>query len=213
MVCPLTAGSKTAIHSPDTGVTLLTTALGHFLDNFVQTVGEFARVQASATSLYPDVTVVDDVTQEPIAGYPTLRNTFPDHITITGILKESGAWVTIVVRQGHKSTPGRRQLLWEIDGEEGSLTIEDTRVGGANIGSRDPEHVYLNGEKVVWDKEKDGVDNFDNPVVFVKNNWLEFAKGKENGGYYVDIEEALKHRELLDAIERSLNDDGKWIDV
>ncbi|KAJ2928072.1 hypothetical protein H1R20_g9015, partial [Candolleomyces eurysporus] len=195
------------------GVTLLSTGIGHFLDNFVQTVGDFARVQASGTTLYPDVTVVDDVTQEPIAGRPSLRNTFLDHITITGILKGSGAWVTVIVRQGHKSTPGRRQFLWEINGEEGSLKIEDTRVGGANIGARDPEHVYLNGEKVIWDKENDGVDKFDNPVPFVKSSWLEFAKGKENGGYYVDIEDALKHRELLDAIERSLNDNGKWINL
>ncbi|KAJ2917727.1 hypothetical protein MD484_g2685, partial [Candolleomyces efflorescens] len=210
---PIVKSSLDFIVDKNNGVTLLSTGVGHFLDNFVQTVGEFASVQASGTTLYRDTTVVDDATLEPIAGRPTLHNTFPDHFTITGILKGSGAWVTIVIRQGHKSTPGRRQLLWEIEGEEGSLKIEDGRVCGAIIGARDPEDVYINGEKVVWDKENDGVSKFDNPVPFVKSSWLEFAKGKENGGYYVDIEEALKHRELLDAIERSFNDNGKWIDL
>ncbi|KAF5332833.1 hypothetical protein D9611_005240 [Ephemerocybe angulata] len=186
----------------------LVTALGHFLDNFTQVLGPLSRVSASGTTLFPTIFLVDNTTHEPTG--KTVPSHFPDHITITGVLKDSGAWVTINLRLGHPSTPGRTQLLWEIDGEKGAVKLEDTRPMGAHINSHDPESIYLNGEKLVWSVKEDG-EAFESPTPFLRSAWLEFLKGKEGGGYFMDIEEAVKHRELLQAIETSLFDGGRWI--
>jgi predicted dehydrogenase len=127
-------------------------------------------------------------------------------------LKGSGAWVTIVLRLGHKSTPGRTQLLYDIDGEEGTLKIQDDRVMGMNIGAQHPEHIYLNGEELGWDSAEDG-EAYENPIPFIRDNWLEFYKGKENGGNYVDIEDAVRIRDFLGAIQTSVDEGGKWIEL
>ncbi|KAF5332445.1 hypothetical protein D9611_005225 [Ephemerocybe angulata] len=191
------------------GVTILS-SLGHFFDNFCQVLGPFSRVSAKGTTLFPTINVVDNTTFKPTG--KRLESQFPDHFTVTGILKESGAWVTITSRLGHPSTPGRTQLLWEIDGDAGSVRIEDKRLGASHVNVRDPEHIFLNGEEVPWNVDEDG-EKFDDRTPFLAKAWLEFSKGKEGGGNFVDIEEAVRHRELMDSIERSLFEGGKWIDV
>lgn len=196
---------------PQNHINLLNSPGGHFFDVFFHVLGPLTRVQASGTTLYPTVTLLDDTTSLPTTS--TLPSYFPDHITINGILKNSNAWVTVTIRQGHKSTPGRTQLLWEIDGEDGVLKIEDTRVFGMNMGGHDPEHLYLNGEEVVWDAAVEGHEKYESPVPFLVDNWLAFYKGKENGADYLDIEGAAKLREFLAAAETSLKEGGRWIDL
>jgi predicted dehydrogenase len=119
----------------------------------------------------------------------------------------------VIIRQGHKSTSGRTQLNWEIDGEDGVVKIEDNRSLGMNMGAHDPEHLYLNGEEVVWDEEKEGHAKYESPVPFLRDNWLAFYKGKENGANYMDIEEAAKLRGFLAAIAKSIEEGGRWIDL
>ncbi|KAF5332757.1 hypothetical protein D9611_005226 [Ephemerocybe angulata] len=190
-------------------VTLVSSVLAHFLEIFLQTLGPLSRVSASGTILFPTVAVVDDVTHEPTG--KTLPNQYPDHITVTGVLRDSGAWVTITIRLGHPSGPGRTELLWEIDGEDGTIKV-DTRPVGSILSAHDPEHIYLNGEKLPWITAEDG-EAFESPVPFIKSAWLEFSKGKENGGNFMDIHDAAKHRQVLEAIETSLFDGGRWIDL
>lgn len=172
--------------------------------------GLFSRVRAAGTTLYSTVTVVDDTTGEPTG--QTLANEYPDHVTINGVLKDSGAWATAILRLGHKSTLGRTQLLYDIDGEDGTVRIQDNRPMGMNMGAQHPEHMFLNGEELAWDAAQDG-ETYENPVPFLRDNWLEFYKGKENGGHYVDIEEAVKLREFLDAIQTSIEEEGRWIEL
>lgn len=191
-------------------VTLISSAFAHFLEIFLQTLGPLSRVSASGTILFPTVTIVDDVTHEPTG--KTLPNQYPDHITVTGVLRDSGAWVTITIRLGHPSGPGRTELLWEIDGEDGTVKVEDTRPVGGLLSAHDPEHIHLNGEKLNWITAEDG-EAYDNPVPFIKSAWLEFSKGKENGGHFMDINDAAKHRQVLEAIEASLFEGGRWIDL
>lgn len=170
--------------------------------------GPFSRIRAAGTTLYPNVTVVDDTTGESTG--QTLVNVYPDHVTINGILKDSGAWVTVILRLGHKSTPGRTQLLYDIDGEEGTLRVQDDRPMGMNMGALHPQHISLNGEELAWDAAQDG-EAYEDPVPFLRDNWLEFYKGKENGGNYVDIDEAVKVRQFLGAVQTSIEEGGRWI--
>ncbi|KAJ3502993.1 hypothetical protein NMY22_g18403 [Coprinellus aureogranulatus] len=207
---PITTSNFAYSVDRNNGATLLSTAAAQALDNVFQAFGPLKRLSASGTTLYPTVTVIDDNTNAPTG--VTLPSQFPDHITITGLLKDSGAWITIIIRQGHPSTPGRTQLLWDIDGEGGTLKVEDTRPLGWVVSAREPENVFLNGDKLEWNDEEDG-ERAESVVPFMKNTWLEFLKGKESGGRFADIDDAVKLKEILFAIETSLDNDGRWIDL
>lgn len=191
------------------GITILSAALAHFLEIFIQVLGPFARISANGTTRYPVSTIVDNLTGEPTG--KSVPSVFPDHITITGVLKESGAWVTIVLRFSQPSVSGRTQLDWQIDGEDGVIKVEDNRPMGANISAHDPESISLNGERLPWNTDVDG-EAFESPTPFLRNTWLEFLKGKEGGGNYLDIHDAVKFKEFIEAIETSLFDSGRWID-
>lgn len=81
-----------------------------------------------------------------------------------------------------------------------------------NISAHDPEHIYLNGEKLQWNVEKDG-EAYENVIPFLKSMWLEYLRGKEGGGEFLDIDDAVRRKEVLHAIETSLFEGGRWIDI
>ena len=97
--------------------------LGHLLDSFVQTLGDFEYVSTTAGIIYPIAAVI----REGNKADSTIEVTSPDHVAFTGKLK-SGAIASIIMRGGIKTTEGRRRFLWEIDGEDGSIRIEGTSI-------------------------------------------------------------------------------------
>lgn len=100
---------------------MLDIAVGHQLDIFTHILGDFSSVSALATIAYPEVSFLDD------HGKPTgktAKATAFDQIAISGVLK-SGAMISFIQRGGYSSTKGRKQLIWIIDGENGSITIEN----------------------------------------------------------------------------------------
>lgn len=177
------------------GVTLLTIPLGHQIDTLTHILGDFAAVSATGSTVYPVAILLDkdgNVTDK------TVASDVLDHIAFTGHLK-SGVLSSVIWRTGYASTKGRRQFLWEIDGEEGSIRLEADWVMGAMISIRDPI-LYLNGEVVEVKESGDGVN--------LTSAWTEFAKGDK--GEYPSIEDAIKTHRLLDAIDRSVAE-GKMI--
>ena len=108
------------------GSSINTIMLGHFLDSFVQTLGDFEYVSTTAGIIYPVATVIREAKDgNNIDG--TIEVTSPDHVAFTGKLK-SGAIANIIMRGGIKATEGRRHFLWEIDGEDGSIRVEGTSI-------------------------------------------------------------------------------------
>lgn len=177
---------------------MLDIAIGHQMDVFTHILGSFASVSSTSTIIYPTSTIVDG------AGTAVEQNaqvTAPDHVAFTGLLK-SGALASITYRGGYSSTPGRKQFLWEIDGEEGSIRLESDSIAGAFIQVRDPK-VYLNGEVVTVDNEGGFVGN-------LKAAWEEFAKGDQ--GNYATLDDAVRNRRLLAAVDRSAKE-GKRISL
>jgi predicted dehydrogenase len=169
-------------------------AIGHQMDTFTHLLGDFAALSATTAIQYPTATLIDD------EGKPTdktIPQKAPDHIAFTGILK-SGAVSSIIWRGGQESTKGRRQLLWEIDGENGSIRLEGDGVGAAMTNISDPV-LYLNGELVE-------VKNVTSPADNLASAWAEFA----GEGQYATIEDAVRIHRLLDAITRSA-EEGKTI--
>lgn len=148
--------------------------------------------------IYPTASVVDPQNGTLIDTVPAQS---PDHYTISGLL-QSGAMATIVWRTGYKNTPGRRHLLWEIHGEDGSIKIEsDTSVLSAFMNVHNP-NVYLNGEKI----EIDGTDT--HVMGTLGAAWEAYADGDEE--QYANIDDAIRNHRILDAVKRSV-EEGKTI--
>lgn len=121
---------------------MLSIAAGHQLDVVTYLLGPHVSVSATTAQHYPTAKLLD------ANGAPTGRTlaaTAPDQVAFTGLL-ESGAVSTVTWRGGLASTRGRKQFSWEIDGEEGSIRLEDTEqgVGSAFINVKEPK-VFLNG--------------------------------------------------------------------
>ncbi|KAG5644486.1 hypothetical protein DXG03_008313 [Asterophora parasitica] len=184
----------------NSGSTLLDIPVGHHLDILTFVIGSyFSSISTTSAILFPKATVID-AAGAPIAGEDQLTVTAPDHYAYTGVLK-SGAVASVVWRAGLKSTPGRRQFLWEIDGEEGSIKLESDEPLAAFINFKEPT-LWLNGEKVE-------VDGAENPTIGnLRAEWEEFAKGEQ--GNYATLEDAVRNRTVLDAIRRS-GEEGKRI--
>jgi predicted dehydrogenase len=105
----------------------------------------------------------------------------------------------MIWRGGLKSTPGRKNFIWEIDGEEGSIRLEGD---SAFMNVRDPK-VFLNGELVE-------VQNAPGLVDILASAWMEYAKGEK--GNYTTMEDGVRLHRLIDAIKRSAKE-GKTIQL
>lgn len=150
-------------------------------------LGDFTSITAAAANIFPTATIVETGEEVP--------TTSLDHFTISGKLKDSGAFANIVWRSGYASTPGRQQLVWEIDGTKGSIRITGAAPSSAFIHIREPE-LYLNGERVNIEGESQLGLAYD-----VTSAWNEYAKGEK--GTYATIEDAVRLKTLLEAIKKS----------
>jgi predicted dehydrogenase len=171
---------------------VLSIPVGHQIDTFTHILGDFATVSATAATAYPEAVVLDE-DDKPTG--KTIKATSPDHIAITGLLK-SGVFASVMWRGGYPSTKGRRQLVWEIDGDEGSIRLESNVALGGFVSFHDPD-LYLNGELV-------NVEGGGGMIVNLTSAWAEIAKGET--GEYATIDDAVKNQKLLDAIERSIEE-------
>lgn len=182
--------TSSAVDTHDPGATPLSILIGHELDVFTQIFGEFATINATAGQVYPTTTIID-ANKIPIS--EPIRVTIPDHYTIAGTLA-SGAVATIVWRLGYKNVPGRRQFLWEIDGEEGSIRLESDGLG---LTTMNPT-VYLNGQKV----EVEGAETQGLGILVAA--WEAYADGREE--QYATIHDAVRNHERLSVISKSLKE-------
>lgn len=183
-------------HRTITGATRLSIPIAHQLDQLTHVLGSFTSLSATSSTLYPTATFVD------ADGKPTgetAPSEIPDHFSVHGVL-DSGILVNFFWRAGYPAVgpgTGRRAYIWEIDGELGTIRLEGT---SALPTINEPE-VFLNGEKVVLDVPGSNVRS-------IVDAWTEFADDWDRGvgerkGSYPTIEDAVRHHELLDAIELS----------
>ncbi|KAJ7740440.1 NAD-binding Rossmann fold oxidoreductase [Mycena maculata] len=177
----------------DAGATILDIALGHELDIVTHILGDFASVSATCATIYPTATIFSATSDET----RTAPVTAADHVAFSGLLK-SGAVASVTWRGGYTSTPGRTQFLWTIDGEDGSIRVEEDAINGAFIHIRDPK-LFLNGERVPTDENWGGFSGN------IRAAWAEFADGGQDTKY-ATIEDAVKLKTLLQAIDLSARD-------
>jgi predicted dehydrogenase len=200
-----------------TGATILDIGIGLQLDGITHVLGDFSSVTATTTTAFPVITVVD------ASGKPTgdtVNATAPDHVAFSGKLK-SGAFASVTWRTVYSYTNCRKQFLWIIDGDEGSIALENDAgmsewvdhswdtllthefsVGGTFFHLYDPK-VYLNGESVEIDGHGGVLEN-------LSVGWAEFAKGEN--GEYATLEDAVRIRRLCEAISTSAKE-GRTVDL
>jgi len=171
------------------GASMLDIGVGHQLGIVTYLLGDFASISATTATHYPTATLIDSE-RKPTS--KTVAVTAPDQVAFTGTFK-SGVISSIIWRGGMKSTPGRKQLVWEIDGEEGSIRLERDAMGSAFIHILDPK-LYLNGELVEVQNPTGLTDN-------LTAAWAEYAKGEK--GDYTTMEDAVRIHRVLDAVTRS----------
>jgi predicted dehydrogenase len=111
---------------------MLTVSLSHFLDPFNFILGDFKSLSATLATRRTSVIVQE--TQK------TIPQTTPDQIIVQGTL-QSGAVASIHFRGGGGfAEKGSHDLLWEIEGEDGIITVTGPTAG--NIQVR-PSHKFL----------------------------------------------------------------------
>jgi predicted dehydrogenase len=181
-------------------------------------LGPFTSVSATASTQYPETSVLSKTTNEVIR---TLPSEISDHYTFSGPLK-SGAHATVVWRSTYPTTPGRTQLLWIIDGETGSIKFESADLGPLPTGltnmfnpittvNGQPLDEYLKTEAIQYsdpqlelnDGEKGGF------IEFVRRSWIEYGKSLRGGqGEFATLDDAIEVQRVVDAIERSAERGG-----
>lgn len=131
-----------------------------------------------------------------------MRQTSATQVAFSGTLK-SGAVASFHFRAGiSKKNEGQTPFLWLIDGEEGSIRVESSDVGGSFVHIARPR-LFIKG--VEWTPEVEPAPYTGNVALA----WEEFAKGSKAGSYSTFEDAARVHR-VIHAIRRS-SDEGRKI--
>lgn len=99
---------------------------------------------------------------------------------------------------------GQKPFLWLIDGEDGTIKVEDDEPMGASFIHIKHPKLYVKGEAQTFDKPL--VDYTGN----VGDQWKEIAKGEE--GRFTTFEDALRIHRVLDAVKTSARE-GRRVDL
>jgi predicted dehydrogenase len=180
------------------GANALTVAVGHSLDTLNHLLGELADLSAASALRRPLVTIEETGEQ--------VVKTAADQIALIGTLT-SGATASVHIRE---AVAGGIGFLWEINGTEGTLRITadapypgifPLTVAGAHAGDGLAELAVPAASTEKW-PELTSLDG--TPAYNVGRAYAAYAADMDNGTHTVpDFADAVRRREVIDAIERS----------
>lgn len=164
---------------------MLNVALGHFLDPFILLLGNIASVSSTLRTQFPQSTVYDSNKQ---ATTKKISQTNADQVIFSGTT-EAGAVFSFHWRGGIPAQTATSPFLWVIDGEEGSVALQNDQPGSSFMNIFEPK-LLLNGAPVEVDAD---------PLGNVPRAWKEFATGSNAA----TIDDGVRVHRILDAIRRS----------
>jgi len=176
-----------------TGTSMLHVALGHFLDPFTLLLGNITSVSSTLANRFPTATVYDASKQ---ATEKKIPQTSADQVIFSGTTA-SGVAFSFHWRAGIPAQTATCPFLWVIDGEEGSVALQNDQAGSSFMNIFEPK-VTMNGAPVE-DVQADPLGN-------VGRAWKEGALK----GNVATIDDAVQIHRVLDAIKRS-SEEGKTI--
>jgi len=168
-----------------TGGTMLNVALGHFLDPFILLLGNVTSVTSTLRTQFPHSTIYDANKQATAKKIP---QTAADQVIFSGTT-ETGTVFSFHWRAGIPAQTVTSPFLWVIDGEEGSVALQNDQAGSSFMNIFEPK-LLLNGALVEVDAD---------PLGNVPRAWKEFATGSNAA----TISDGLRIHRVLDAIRRS----------
>ncbi|KAK7035537.1 transcription regulator gal80 [Paramarasmius palmivorus] len=173
------------LYDAPNGNTMLDIDGGHLIDVLHYLFGPISSVVGHLATQYPTIQLVD------ASGNPT-GDPIPQsdvHQVVFGgqFANKDGTVLSVNIR--NIQNEGGGGLFWVTDGEKGTIKITAERMNGHTFMRAQPE-LWLDGEKVdvVTDTESGRAGRY----------WDAFAEGKE--GEYATIEDALRAKEMIDAI-------------
>jgi predicted dehydrogenase len=180
------------------GANALTVAVGHSLDTLNHVLGEFADLSAVSNLRRPLITIEETGEQ--------IVKTAADQIALIGILT-SGVTASVHIRE---AVAGGIGFLWEINGTDGTLRITadapypgifPLTVAGAQGGGHPAELAVPRASTEKW-PELTSLNA--TPSYNVGRAYAAFAADIDNGTHTVpDFADAVRHHEVIDAIESS----------
>jgi len=180
---------------------MLNIMCGHLMYQLMGMVGEFTDVSSTFAMKFPTYTVVsgpnDSIRSEP------KPNHIADHIVFTGTTTQD-ILANVTIRAGYPRKDDEKVLRWEIDGTEGHILIETTKVTPHVI---EPD-VYVNGELIDIAAAYPGVElgGVGNQARLFES----FAEGDESG--YATLDDGLRLYKTLNAIKQSA-DEGRRVTI
>lgn len=172
---------------------MLRVALGHFLDPFTLLLGNVTSVSSTLATRFPMSTVYNASKEATTNEVP---QTNADQVVFSGTT-EAGTVFSFHWRAGIPAQTATCPFLWVVDGEDGSVALQNDQAGSSFMNIFEPK-LTLNGEPVA--------DVAADPLGNVGRAWKEGAVG----GNAATIDDAVRVQRVLDAIQRSA-DEGKNI--
>ncbi|KAH8897424.1 putative oxidoreductase [Thozetella sp. PMI_491] len=187
-----------------TGATEYQIQFGHFIDSFIDVLGDFSDLSAILKSEFPLVPVFDGTGKMTNPGY---RKTSPEQILVQGQL-ESGTVASIAFRKPKASIDGI-SWRWIITGTDGEieLTMPDSQWQFGHpetkltlkVGRSDTVEVDFGHVKLDWAEGKE----LQLQALNVSGLYDAFAKGDETR--FATFQSALKTHRLLEKIVKAAN--------
>jgi predicted dehydrogenase len=171
---------------------MLAVALGHFLDTFTLALGNVTSVSSTLRTQFPESTVFNAEKQSTEKKVP---QTSADQVIFSGVT-DTGVAFSFHWRAGLPAQTATSPFLWVIDGEEGSVALQNDQAGSSFINIFEPKLV-LNGVGVAVEAD---------PLGNVPRAWKEHATGSNAA----TIDDGVRIHRILDAIRRSA-EEGKTI--
>ncbi|KAK3382658.1 putative oxidoreductase [Lasiosphaeria ovina] len=182
---------------------------GHFLDSFIDILGDFDTLQSTLTTQWPTIPIVDKAGEVVNPAYP---KTVPDHIMVQGRLA-SGAAASLSFRHTKASGDGTG-IRWIIAGTEGEIAVTlpeslaDISAQWQTSYPRAKVHVRVGRDEPVEVDLDAGFAAHDPAVLALEHTPLNtglvydaFAHGDKSR--YADFASALRTRRLLERIAKA----------
>lgn len=184
----------------ESGGNFLTIPFGHTADPVFHALGGLEEISALLTTRWPETKLLHaDGSFDRM-----IKRETPDHVLLQGILKNNGAPISMVARNG-KGFKDLPNVVLKIFGTKGEIRFTSPAMF----------HIALGGEKIeIFDHEKDTVEvldvEYDKTVKdlppFAKNIGMlyeGFVKGWGVEEGFVDFEQAVGMHTIIDCMEKS----------
>lgn len=177
----------------EAGANLITIPMGHAMDALCWVLGEVKDISATLVNHRKELQLIDHG-KKPVKKVP---KTAHDYATFTALLVDGGGVVNVTYAPGGSRTG--RDFVWEINGTEGSLILENNQSG--HVQMFQPTVKLATGDGELEEVEVEKAPDYSYNVGKAWDAWA--GVGLDKGHTATTFEDALLRHKMIDAIYRS----------